>query len=104
MKILDRYITKQLLVPIFFCSCALIFLFFMADVFDNLSDFLKNRTGFSYLFRYYMALTPSAFIETLSWASLLGTIYVLTNLNYHNEITAMKVSGLEITSFVRPVL
>jgi len=37
-------------------------------------------------------------------ASLLGTTYVLTTYNYHNEITAMKVAGLEITSVVRPIV
>lgn len=104
MKILDRYLIKQLLIPILFCSCTLIFLVFMADIFDRLDEILKNKTSFGYLLSYYLALTPKAFVETISWASLLGTIYVLTTLNFHNEITAMKVSGLEITSIIRPVV
>ncbi len=76
----------------------------MADVFDRLDDILKSKTSVWILLQYYMALTPRAFVETISWASLLGTIYVLTSLNFHNEITAMKISGLEIGSIIRPII
>jgi lipopolysaccharide export system permease protein len=82
----------------------LVFLVFMADVFDNLDEMLKNRTSFVYVLKYYLALFPQTFVGTISWASLLAIIYVLTGFNYHNEITAMKVAGLEITSIIRPII
>lgn len=104
MKILDRYLFKQLFFPIFFCSCALIFLVLVSDLFDNLDEMLKYKTALGQIFMYYLALTPHLFVQTLSWASLLGTIFVLSSLNYHNELTAMKVAGLEITAIIRPVL
>jgi len=49
-------------------------------------------------------LTPFAFIQTLPWATLLGTLFLLVNFNFHNEIVAMKIAGLEITTIVRPIL
>jgi len=104
MKILDRYLIKQLIFPIFFCTCTLIFLVFMADVFDYLDEMVKNKTPLPQILLYYLALIPETFISIIPWASLLGTIYVLTGFNYHNEIIAMKVSGLEITSIIRPII
>ena len=104
MRILDRYLFKQLIVPIIFCSITLVFLVFMADLFDNLDNMLQHKTHLSFILKYYLFMSPKIFVETISWASLLGTVYVLTHLNYHNEITAMKVSGLEIMSIVRPVI
>lgn len=104
MKILDRYFTKQLLVPIFFCSATLIFLVFMADIFDYLDEMVKYKTPLIQIVHYYLLLTPQTFVDILPWASLLGTIYVLTTLNFHNEMTAMKVAGLEITSIIRPIM
>lgn len=104
MKILDRYLAKQLLFPIFFCSLTLIFLVFMADVFDYLDEMVKHKTALSHILLYYLALIPETFVDTIPWASLLGTIYVLTSFNYHNEITAMKIAGLEITSIIRPII
>ncbi len=104
MKILDRYLMKQLLFPIFLCAFALIFLVFMADVFDYLDEMVRNKVGLFYILKYYLILTPQTFVNIIPWASLLGTIYVLTNFNYHNELTAMKVAGLEITSIIRPII
>ena len=104
MKILDRYLIKQLLLPILFCTCTLIFLVFMADIFDYLEEMIKNKTTLKHIFLYYLILTPETFVEVIPWASFLATVYVLTSFNYHNETTAMKVAGLEITSIIRPIL
>ncbi len=104
MKILDRYLMKQLLFPIFICAFTLIFLVFMADIFDYLDEMVKYKTGIWYILKYYLILTPQTFVDIIPWASLLGTIYVLTTFNYRNELTAMKVAGLEITSIIRPII
>lgn len=104
MKILDRYLMKQLLFPIFICALTLIFLVFIADIFDYLDEMVKHQTGIFYILKYYLILTPQTFVDIIPWASLLGTIYVLTTFNYRNELTAMKVAGLEITSIIRPII
>ena len=104
MKILDRYLIKQLLFPIIFCTLTLIFLVFIADIFDYLDEMVRNNTGVFYILKYYFILMPQTFVEVVPWACLLATIYVLTAFNYHNELTAMKIAGLEITSIIRPIL
>ena len=104
MRTLDRYIIRELIIPILFCSCSLIFLILIADVFDNLDDMLRNQTSVQYIFQYYLAMLPISFIQTISWACLLGTIYLLVHFNHHSEILAMKAAGLSISTIVRPIL
>ncbi|MBI4373092.1 MAG: LptF/LptG family permease [Candidatus Omnitrophica bacterium] len=104
MKILDRYIIQQLLLPILICTATLILLVFMADIFDYLDEMIRHKTGFHYIVLYYLILTPETFVDVVPWACFLATIYVLVSFNYHNETTAMKVAGLEITSIIRPIL
>ncbi len=104
MRVLDRYLMRELFVPILVCSITLIFLVLIADLFNNIDTLLKNHAPLLSIFRYYLALTPYAFIQTVPWATLLGTIYLLVNFNFHNEIIAMKVSGLRITTIARPLL
>lgn len=104
MKIIDRYLMKQLLMPILLCAFMLMVLVFMADIFDYLDEMVKNKTGLFYILKYYLILSPQTFVDIIPWASLLGTIYVLTTFNVHNELTAMKVAGLEITSIIRPII
>ena len=104
MRVLDRYLIRELFIPILVCSITLVFLILVADLFDNLDALLKNRTPLLFIFRYYLMLTPYAFVQTIPWATLLGTIYLLVNFNFHNEIIAMKVAGLKITTISRPLL
>ncbi len=104
MRVLDRYLVRELFIPILICSITLVFLVLVADLFDNLDSLLKNKTPLFFIFRYYLTLTPYAFVQTIPWASLLGTIYLLVNFNFHNEIVAMKVAGLKITTISRPLL
>jgi lipopolysaccharide export system permease protein len=104
MRVLDRYLIRELFVPIFLCSVTLVFLVLIADLFDNLDALLKNQTHLWHIFRYYFLLTPFAFTQTIAWAVLLGTLYLLVSFNVHNEIVAMKSAGLEITTIVRPLL
>lgn len=104
MKILDRYIIRELVIPIIFCSIALILLILIADVFDNLDEMLRNKTPLNYVFKYYLSLVPFAFTQTISWATLLGTTFLLIHFNRHNEILAMKGVGMSIETIIVPLL
>ena len=104
MKILDRYLIKHFLIPMLFCTFVLIFLVLVADVFDNLDDFLRNRVTLQQALRYYLNLTPYIFIQVVQWGSFLGITHCLVTMNANNELTAMKVSGLEIMTIVRPLI
>jgi len=104
LKVLDRYLVRELLVPILFCSATLVFLILVADLFDNLDELLRNKTPIPVVFRYYLCLILMAFSQTISWSVWLGTIFLLVNLGVHNELIAMKAAGLKIITIVRPLI
>ena len=104
MKILDRYLIKHFLIPTFFCTLMLIFLVLVADVFDNLDEFIRNKVSLEQALRYYLNLTPFVYLQIIQWSTFLGILYLLVTFNFHNELTAMKVSGLEISMIVRPLV
>ncbi|HNX69094.1 MAG TPA: LptF/LptG family permease [Candidatus Omnitrophota bacterium] len=104
MKVLDRYLVRELIFPILFCSCTLVFLILVADLFDNLDELLRNKTPALIILRYYFSLMPIAFTQTIAWAVWLGTIFLLVNLGLHNELMAMKAAGLKILTIVRPMI
>ena len=104
MKVLDRYLTRELFTPILYCAISLVVLVLIADLFDNLEDLLKHGTPAGVIFKYYISLVPYVFTQTIPWAAWLGTIFLLVNLGFHNETLAMKSAGLKITSIVKPIL
>ncbi len=104
MKILDRYLIKHFLIPTLFCAVTLIFLVIVADVFDNLDLFLKNDVTLRQTLKYYLNLTPFFYVQIIQWASFMGLLHLLVTFNVHNELTAMKVTGLQITTIIRPLI
>lgn len=104
LKVLDRYLVRELLIPILFCSVTLVFLILIADLFDNLDELLRNKTPFLIIIRYYLSLIPISFTQTIAWATWLGSIFLLVNLGLHNELMAMKAAGLKILTIVRPLI
>lgn len=104
MKVLDRYIIRELIAPIFYSAFILVFLILIADLFDNLDSIIKNQTPLWAAARYYLAIIPYSFLQILPWACWIGTLFLLVNFGIHHEMTAMKVAGIPITTIVRPIL
>ena len=104
MKVLDRYLTRELFFPIFIISVSLVFLFLVADLFDNLDLLLSSKVPAQAMFQYYLNLIPYSYIQIACWAAWIGTVYLLIQLGMHNEMTAMKAAGLPIKTIVKPIL
>ncbi len=104
MKTLDRYLVRELFIPILVAVCSLIFLILVADLFDNLDQFLRYRTPPLIYVRYYLSLIPFAYMQTIHWAVWIATLFLLVNLGIHNELLAMKSAGLKISSVAQPIL
>lgn len=104
MKVLDRYLVRELIFPIIFCSLTLVLLILVADLFDNLDELLRNKTPVLIILRYYLSLIPISFTQTIAWATWLGAIFLLVHMGMHNEIMAMKAAGLKILTIVRPMI
>lgn len=104
MKVLDRYLTRELFLPILYTSLTLVFLILIADLFNNLDDLLRYQTSAAVIVKYYLSVIPYAFVQTIPWAAWIGTLFLLVNLGFHHEITAMKAAGLKIMTIVKPVL
>ncbi|MFZ5801863.1 MAG: LptF/LptG family permease [Candidatus Omnitrophota bacterium] len=104
MKVIDRYLIRELIYPIFYCAVSLIVLILIADIFDNLDEFIRNRTPATIIFKYYLSLVPYAYTQTIPWAAWMGTLFLLVHFGFHNELLAMKVAGVKITTIIRPIL
>ncbi len=104
MKVIDRYLVRELVIPIIYASVILVFLILIADLFNNLDDLLKSETPLSVVGKYYLCLVPYSLIQILPWATWLGTLFLLVHMGLHNEMIAMKAAGLKITSIIKPVI
>lgn len=104
MRILDKYIIKNLVKTYFFILLIFVGLYFMVDIFSNLSRVLKYRTPLSILSQYYLYSTPLILLRVSPISLLISTLYIFGELNKNNEIISIRASGLSILKLAFPVI
>lgn len=105
MKILVRHLFINLLKPLAYLLLTFTMLFVIADLTDNITEFLRAGTAApTLLVQYYSLQLPSLIIFIVPICLLLATLYSLSQLTRHCEIVAMRASGVSIYRIVRPYL
>ncbi len=85
MRLLDRYLLRELLGPFFYCLSGFLILFIAFDVLDELSDLQKLRLHASDILEYYAVKTPEFVVTIMPVAFLLALLYTLTHLARRSE-------------------
>ena len=101
-SILSRYILRSLLLPFFCCLFGFIFVFFLANVQDDLGDMLKLNDSMKVI-AYFLYAIPEKFPYIAPMSLLLATMYCFSSLNRNHEITAMRSSGLSLFKLCTPI-
>ena len=102
--ILARHVLRQVLIPFFCCFFGFLFLFLISDLQDELSDMLKlEHTNYFEVCLYFLYILPEKIPLILPMSLLLGTMYSFSNLNRHNEISAIRSSGISIPQLSVPI-
>lgn len=102
MKIIDRYILIEFLTPLLYCFSAFVLIFIIGDLFENLDGFIINKVSWSIVVKYYIFMIPNVFVLTTPLTILLSILYQLGYMSRHNELTALKASGINFFRIVLP--
>jgi len=104
MKLIDAYILKSFLVPLFYCLMGFILVYIIYDLFEHLNDFLEAKTPLGLVIKFYLLLMPSVLIFIVPVSLLLSVLYSLSQLTRYNELTAMRASGVSIYRLMIPFI
>jgi LPS export ABC transporter permease LptG len=104
VRTLDRYLIRGFLYPFLYCLVLFTVLFVVVDVFENLDEFLRNAVPAKVVLSYYFYLLPVILTNIVPVSILVSILYKLGNLNRHNEIVALKASGVSTLHILLPYL
>lgn len=104
MKLIDKYVLSNVLVPLAYCLAAFLMLFVIFDLFSNLSDFIEAGTPFPSILKFYVYLFPSVILFIVPISLLLAILYGLSHLTRNNELTAMRASGVSLYRLMVPII
>jgi lipopolysaccharide export system permease protein len=103
MRILNRYLIKELFPPFFFGLSLFTFIFLMDKMIYLSRLFVKGVNIFTVilLLTYYL---PAIFAIAIPIGFLMGTLMAFGRLSMDNEITALKASGISLYRLLLPIL
>ncbi len=104
MRLLDRYLFRELLTPLTFCLGGFLIFWISADAVKNMSDFQDDKLRLFDIIEYYVVMMPEFLVTILPMVLLLALLYTLTNHARHNEITAIRAAGVSLWRLCVPYL
>lgn len=102
MRLLDRYLFRELLVPLGFCLAAFLIFWITFDVFGHLDSFQDRQWTVGDIAEYYVLKLPELLNIVLPVSLLLALLYALTQHSRHNELIAMRAAGLSLWRICAP--
>jgi len=103
MRILTRYILREVTSHALLGGALFTFVLFMRDLGKILELVVRDSASFADVARIFLYTLPNALVLTIPMAVLVGILLGLSRLAADSEITAMRASGMGALDFVRIV-
>lgn len=104
MRLLDRYLLLQVLVPFLYCAGGFTAVFILFDMTGTSGKLFGEGGGLGSAVRFYWTQLPYMLMLFLPAALLLGSIFSLGKLSRTNELSAIQGAGVPFVRMLAPVL
>jgi lipopolysaccharide export system permease protein len=94
MKVYQRYLAKEIYSAVGLVLAAFLMLFAFFDFINELQSLGRGSYQLRYMALFVLLTLPGHIYELAPIAVLIGTLYALTMLARHSEITVLRASGL----------
>src|SRR5438552_13498194 len=104
MKLIDRFVSRELLVNVFFAIVVLSLVLVVGNIFRKLLPLLVNHdVPMEYLLTFIAYVLPFSLIFTIPWGLLTAILLVFGRLSADNELTALRSNGVSISRICVPL-
>lgn len=104
MRLLDRYLLRQLVTPLLFAFVSLTGFLLLNQIARRFGDLAGKGLPWTVIGQVFLLCVPFLVAMTLPMAILVAVLYALSHLAADNEITAMRASGVSIAQILSPLL
>jgi lipopolysaccharide export system permease protein len=104
MKIITRYFYKEFFTLFFISLLAFLIIYLVIDFFGKIDKFLQAGVSLGVAVSYFIYQTPFILQQMIPIAVLISVMLMLGIMNKHNEILALKNSGLSLFNLSYPLI
>ncbi len=102
MRLLDRFLLRELLIPLGACLGGFLIFWVAFDLLGTLDDLRRLGATFGGIAELYLIRLPELLLIVVPFALLLALLYVLTAHSKHHELTAMRAAGIGLWRICLP--
>ncbi|MBI3358786.1 MAG: LptF/LptG family permease [Nitrospirae bacterium] len=103
IKLLDRYIFKEILSPFLLGVLLLTFLLLLNQILTLTEWVIDKGISILTVADLFVRMLPSFFLLTIPMAIAFATILAFNRLSFDHELIALSVSGIRVSRVLRPV-
>src|SRR5213082_284960 len=97
MKLIDKFVSRELLVNILFAIAVLSLVLVIGNIFRKLLPLLVNHdVPVEYLIAFILYVFPFSLIFTIPWGLLTAILLVFGRLSADNELIALRANGVSV--------
>src|SRR5207249_4778240 len=104
MKLIDRFVSRELVVNVLFAIAVLSLVLVVGNIFRKLLPLLVNHdVPMEYLITFIAYVLPFSLIFTIPWGLLTAILLVFGRLSADNELVALRSNGVSVTRVCIPL-
>jgi LPS export ABC transporter permease LptF len=104
MKLIDKFVSREVLVNVLFAIAVLSLVLVVGNIFRKLLPLLVNHdVPMEYLLAFIAYVLPFSLIFTIPWGLLTAILLVFGRLSADNELIALRANGVSVTRVCIPL-
>ncbi|MBZ5560728.1 MAG: LptF/LptG family permease, partial [Acidobacteriia bacterium] len=103
-KILDRYLVREIVLPLCLGLLVLTFVLMMPPILKDAEKLIAKGVAWQAIIRALLTLVPQALCVTIPMAVLLGILVGLGRLSADREFVALQACGVSVFRVLRPIV
>ncbi len=104
MKILSRYLAREIYFSVALVFAALLMLFALLDLINELNSMGHGDYSLGYVLLFITLTLPGHIYELFPVAVLIGTIFALVQMAANSELTVFRASGVSLRQMINALL
>ena len=104
LKVFERYLARQIFTSTGLVLAAFLMLFSFFDLVGEMQNLGRGGYQLENIIAFVVLTLPGRIYELSPIAVLIGTLYAMTTLAHHSEITVLRASGLSTAGFIKTLL
>ncbi len=104
MKILNRYLAREIYFSVALVFAALLMLFALLDLINQLNEMGRGDYRLGYVLLFVALTLPGHIYELFPVAVLIGTIFALVQMAANSELTVYRASGVSLQQMIVALL